>query len=84
MGENIHAYRVLVGVGVGGPEGKRPLFRSKHRWDDDIYTGLSRNNVEVVGWILVVWCRDWRLPVDNLINFQSPRSKEFLDLLMNI
>jgi len=37
MGENIHAYRVLVGK---KPEGKRPLVRSKHRWDDDIYIVL--------------------------------------------
>jgi hypothetical protein len=30
--ERIGAYRVLVGK----PEGKRPLGRPRHRWDDNI------------------------------------------------
>ena len=48
MGERRGIYRVLVGK----PEGKRPLWRPKHRWEDNIkwifrmwdvgvWTGLS-------------------------------------------
>jgi len=31
-GDRVGAYRVLVGK----PEGKRPLGRPRHRWDDNI------------------------------------------------
>jgi hypothetical protein len=36
MGEKWHPYRVLVGK----PEGKRPLGRPRHRWEDDIRMDL--------------------------------------------
>jgi hypothetical protein len=32
MGDKRGSYRVLVGK----PEGKRPLGRPRHRWEDDI------------------------------------------------
>jgi hypothetical protein len=32
MGEKKNAYRILVGK----PEGKRPLGRPKHKWEDNI------------------------------------------------
>jgi hypothetical protein len=31
MGENRNVYRILTGV----PEGKRPLGRPRHRWEDN-------------------------------------------------
>jgi hypothetical protein len=37
MGERRHAYRDLVGK----PEGRRPLGRSRHRWEDHIKMGLQ-------------------------------------------
>jgi len=37
MGEKGGAYRVLV----GRPEGKRPLGRPRHRWEDNIKTYLQ-------------------------------------------
>jgi hypothetical protein len=40
MGEKRNAYRLLV----GNPEGKRPLWKPKRRWMDDINTNL----VEIV------------------------------------
>ena len=56
MGEEMGAYRVLVGK----PEGKRPLWRSRRRWVDNIrmdlqevdvgiWTGLSWPRLETVG-----------------------------------
>ena len=41
MGESRGGYRVLVGQ----PEGKRPLGRSRLRWEDNIKMGLQE-----VGW----------------------------------
>ena len=46
MGERRSAYRVLL----GRPEGKRPLGRSRHRWEDNITMDL-----QAVGW----GCMDW-------------------------
>jgi hypothetical protein len=41
MGDRRGAYRVLVGK----PEGKRPLGRPGHRWEDNI-----KMNFQEVGW----------------------------------
>jgi hypothetical protein len=41
VGERRGVYRVLV----GGPEKKRPLGRSRHRWEDNIKIDL-----EELGW----------------------------------
>jgi hypothetical protein len=41
MGERRGAYRALVGK----PEGRRPLERPKHRWEDNIKMDLLR------GWV---------------------------------
>jgi hypothetical protein len=38
------AYRVLVGK----PEGKRPLGRLSHRWEDDIKTELKEIELEAM------------------------------------
>jgi len=32
MGDMKGAYRILL----GRPEGKRPLYRHKHRWEDNV------------------------------------------------
>jgi hypothetical protein len=41
MGERKGAYRILV----GRPEGRRPLGRSRHRWEDNI-----KKDLQEVGW----------------------------------
>ena len=46
MGERRSAYRILV----GRPEGKRPLGRPKHRWEDNI-----KMDLQAVGWGGVDW-----------------------------
>jgi hypothetical protein len=50
MGEGRGVYRVLVGK----PEGKRPLGRPRHRWEDNrgdvrVWTGLSWLRIETGG-----------------------------------
>jgi hypothetical protein len=35
---------------VGKPEGKRPLRRPEHRWDDNI-----RMDLREIGWVGVDW-----------------------------
>jgi hypothetical protein len=46
MGENINAYRLLVGK----PERKRPLGRPRRRWVDNIKIDLLE-----IGWSGVDW-----------------------------
>jgi hypothetical protein len=41
MGEGRNVYRVLVGK----PEGRRPLERQRHRWEDGI-----KMNIREIGW----------------------------------
>ena len=43
MGERRGIYRVLVQK----PEGKRPLWRPRHRWEDNIKMDLQKWDVEV-------------------------------------
>jgi hypothetical protein len=56
MGERRGVYRVLVGI----PEGKKPLWITRHRWEDNIkmifrkwdvgvWTGLSWLTIQTVG-----------------------------------
>jgi hypothetical protein len=47
MGEGRGAYRVLV----GRPEGKRPLGRPRHRWEDNIKLDLRGTGIKWVNWI---------------------------------
>jgi hypothetical protein len=46
-GEGGGVYRVLV----GRPEGKRPLGRSRHRWDDNIKLDLREIGIDGTNWI---------------------------------
>jgi len=46
MGDRTVAYRVLVGAS----EGKRPLWRPRRRWEDNIKTDLHE-----VGWGGINW-----------------------------
>ena len=46
MGERRGVYRVLVGK----PEGKRPLGRPRHRWEDNIKMDLLKWEGVETGW----------------------------------
>jgi hypothetical protein len=64
--------RDLYCVSVGKPEGKRPLGRSRHRWED---IKMDRHEVgcEGMDWIDVAedWDR-WRAVVNAAMNFRVP------------
>jgi hypothetical protein len=66
-GEKRNAYRIMVGK----PEGKRPLGRHRHRWEDNM-----KMNLRVIGWGGVDWIelaqdRDqWRALVNTVMNLQ--------------
>jgi hypothetical protein len=47
MGEG----RVVYGVLVGRPGGKRPLGRPRHRWEDNIKMGLRETGLDGANWI---------------------------------
>ena len=69
MGEERGVYRVLVGK----PEGKKPLGRPRHRWVDNIRTGLQEVGCGYIDWIGLVQHRDrWRTLVSALMNLRVP------------
>jgi hypothetical protein len=69
MGERRGAYRVLVGK----PEGRRPLGRSRRRWEDNIKTDLREVRCGGVDWIGVAQDRDsWRALVSAVMNLRVP------------
>jgi hypothetical protein len=68
MGEWRGLYRVLVGK----PEGKRPLGRTRRRWEDNI-----KMDLKVGGggrdWIKLAQDRDrWRTLVNAVMNLRVP------------
>jgi 3-oxoacyl-ACP reductase-like protein len=54
MGEERGAYRVLVGK----PEGKRPLGRSRRRWEYNIRMDLKEVGCGDLDWIVLAQDRD--------------------------
>jgi len=65
MGERRDVYRVLVGK----PEGKRPLGRPRHRWEDDIKMDLQEVGCGGRDWIKLAQDRDrWRALLNAVMN----------------
>jgi hypothetical protein len=60
-------YRVLVGK----PEGKRPLGRLRHRWEDNIGINLQEVGCGGMDWIELAPNR-WRAIVNAVINLRVP------------
>ena len=69
MGESRGIYRVLVGK----PEGKRPLGRPRHRWEDNIKIDLKEVGCGGMHWIELAQDRDrfWAL-VNAVMKLQVP------------
>jgi len=69
MGEERGVYRVLVGK----LEGKRSLWRPRHRWVDNIRTDLQEVGCGYMDWIGLAQDRDrWRMLVSAVMNLQVP------------
>jgi hypothetical protein len=69
MGEGIGVYRVLV----GRPEGKRPLGRSRRRWEDNIKMYLREIGIDGSNWIQLSQNRvQLRTCVNTVMNLRFP------------
>jgi hypothetical protein len=71
MGEKRNAYKLLVGK----PEGRTPLGRPRHRWEDNIKMDLREIGRDGVDWIGLAQDRDkGRALVNVVMNAQVPGS----------
>jgi hypothetical protein len=69
MGEMRKAYKILVGK----PEGKGPIGRPGHRWEDKIKLDRREIGLENVDWINLAEDRDrWRALVNTVIHLRAP------------
>jgi hypothetical protein len=69
MGEGRGVYRVLV----GRPEGKRPLAKSRYRWEDNIKLDLREIGRDGVNWIQLAQGKvQWWACVKMVVNLQVP------------
>jgi hypothetical protein len=69
MGVGRGVYRVLV----GRPEGKRPLGRPRHRWDDNIKMYLREIGIDGVTWFWLARDRvQLRAFVNTVMNLRVP------------
>jgi hypothetical protein len=69
MGKRRGAYRVLV----GRPERKRPLGRTRRRWEDNIKMDIGEIGIDGSNWIrLAQDSAQWRAFVKRVMNFRVP------------
>jgi hypothetical protein len=67
MGEGRGVYRILV----GRPEGKIPLGRPRHRWENSIKTDLREIGIDGANWIQLAQDRvQWRACVNTVMNLR--------------
>ena len=72
MGEGRGVHRGLVGK----PEGKRPLGRSRHRWEDNINMHLQEVGVSCGDWMDLAQERDrWRALVGMVRTLRVPKRR---------
>jgi len=71
MGEGRGVHRVLVRK----PEGKRPLGRPKHRWEDNIKMDLQEVGGDCGDWVELAQDRDrWRALVSKVMNLRVSKN----------
>jgi transposase len=69
MGEGRGVYRVLV----GNPEGKRPLGRTRRRWEDNIMMYIRELGIDGANWIQLAQDRtQWLACVNTVMNLRFP------------
>jgi hypothetical protein len=69
IGEGRVVYRVLVGK----PEGRRPLERSRRRWEDNIRMDLREVGCGCVDWMELAQDKDrWCALVSAVMNLRVP------------
>jgi hypothetical protein len=69
IGDERNAHKILVGK----REGKRPLGRPKHTWEDNIKLDLRYLEWGGMGWIDLAQDRDqWRAVVSMVMNLRVP------------
>jgi hypothetical protein len=69
MGEGRGVHRVLVGK----PEGKRPLGRPRHRWEDNTKMNLQEVRGGCGDWMDLSQDRNrWQALVSAVMNFRVP------------
>jgi len=69
MGGKRGIYRVLVGK----PDGKRPLGRPRHRWEDNIKMDIQEVGCRGMDWIELAQGRDrWQALVNAVMNLLFP------------
>jgi hypothetical protein len=65
--------RSVYGILVGRTEGKRPLGRSRRRWEDNIKLDLREIGIDGVNWIRVAQDRvQWRAFVNTVMSLRLP------------
>jgi len=71
MGEGRSVHKVLVGK----PEGKRPLGRPRHRWEDNIKMDLQEVGRGFGDWMELAQDRErWQALVSTVMNFRVPQN----------
>ena len=78
MGDRRDAHKVLVGV----PEGKRPLERRKHRWEDNMKMDLQQMRWGCMDWLgLAPDTDEWRAVLNAVMSLRVPKSaRNFLTI----
>ena len=72
LGEGRGVHRVLVGK----PEGKRPLGRPRHRWEDNIKMDLQGVGGGYGDWMELAQDRDrWRAFVITVMKLRVPKRR---------
>jgi len=72
MGEGRGIYK----VSVGRPEGKSPLGRPRHTWEDNIKLDLKELGIDGASWIRLAQDRvQWRALLNTVMNFRGPIKK---------
>jgi hypothetical protein len=68
-----HARRGVYMVLVWRPDGKRPLGRPRHRWEDNIKMDIRDRGIDGANWIRLVQDRvQWQSVVSTVTNPRAP------------